>query len=111
MITELTVLLLLIEQPTIQCLEVDYRLPEQVAVTDVMDAMVDDAPYKQPVIRKGSKHHIYKYLSMWHSKMAILRTGYKRTIYWKRIRSRTWKKKITSQLEVLTIILVVISVI
>ena len=110
MITELTVLLILIEQPT-QFLAVDYRLPVQVTITDVMDAMVDDAPYKQPVIRKGTKHHIHKYLSMWHSKMAILHTGYKRIIYWKRIRSRTWKKKITSQLEVLTIILIVMSVI
>lgn len=110
MITELTVLILLIKQPTTVS-GVDYRLPEQVTITDVMDAMVDDAPYKQPVIRKGTKHHIHKYLSMWHSKMAILRTGYKRIIYWKRIRSRTWKKKITSQLEVLTIILIVMSVI
>ena len=71
MITELTVLLLLIEQPTIQCLAVDCHLTEPVAITDVMDAMVDDAPYKQPVIRQGTKHHIHKYLSMYHSAMAI----------------------------------------
>jgi len=110
MITELTVLLLLIEQPT-QLLTVECDFPESTTITEVMKAMVDETPYKKPVIRKGTKHHIHKYLSMWHSKMAILRTGYKRIIYWKRIRSRTWKKKITSQLEVLTIILIVMSVI
>ena len=110
MITELTVLLLLIEQPT-PFLTVERDFPESTTITEVMKAMVDETPYKQPVIRKGTKHHIHKYLSMWHSKMAILRTGYKRIIYWKRIRSRTWKKKITSQLEVLTIILIVMSVI
>ena len=53
----------------------------------------------------------YRYLSKRHTDIAVLHTGYKRVIYWKRIRSRTWKKQITSQLEELTIILIVISVI
>lgn len=86
---------------------------ENTVVESVALPMVAERAITPPVIQlsgKKSGTH-YKYISKRHTAMAILHTGHKRVIYWKRIRSRTWKKKITSQLEVLTIILIVMSVI
>lgn len=108
MITELTVLFLAISQPTMQYEKVDAVTQTETMVSSVIStAIIGETPNRPLIKSRNCRCNQYKYLSQRHSHIATLRSGNRKINYWKRIRSRTWKKKSTSPLEGLTIILIV----
>lgn len=113
MIAELLFIAITVKDGNFQCDQVAQATFEQVECIGAVPLVSTPLQHLPVRIKRHCNYdaHHYRYLSKRHTDMAILHTGHARVIYWKRIRSRTWKKKITSQLEVLTIILIMISVI
>jgi len=114
MIAEIIIIVLTVQDCNIQWDKVAQATTEQIEYADITPLAVTPSLEDITVIHTQHKSYDaqhYRYLSKRHTDMAITRTAHKRVIYWKRIRSRTWKKKNTFQLEALTIILIVMSVI
>jgi len=111
MIAEIIIIVLAVQDCNTQWDKVAQATTEQIEYADITSLAGTPSLEDITVIHTQHKSYDaqhYRYLSKRHTDMAITRTAHKRVIYWKRIRSRTWKKKNTFRLEALTIILIVI---
>jgi hypothetical protein len=85
----------------------DTSMPACPSINDIMCfelAVLPDTPDIGVVFIPKLKTNPCNHISAWHFQLAILLTGYRKTIYWKRIRSRTWTKSKKANVAVFSVI-------